>query len=237
MREMTLEEVQQVSLDILKDIHCFCEKNGIKYTLQGGTLLGAVRHKGFIPWDDDIDIAMPREDYDRFLQTYVSSQGYEVFSRELPSKRRNVYLAFARVCEMQKTFVFFIMLPWIANKRGFWVEFFPLVVFVFSTAGWDKIYKRLKRLWKLTIWQRRGMRPFSSYGSLRLKMIWLVSKVLSLCPCSFIDRHIRLCRSVPYTCSALYVNAAYMDYGKHEVHSRAVLDETILLPFSAGEIW
>lgn len=80
MKEMTLREVQLFELDILKDVHEFCMANHINYSLAYGTLIGAIRHKGFIPWDDDIDIVMPRPDYDRFCRTYKSQAGYEIFS-------------------------------------------------------------------------------------------------------------------------------------------------------------
>lgn len=65
--ELSLKEVQQGSLSILKEIDAICQNEGIRYWLMYGTLIGAVRHNGFIPWDDDLDIAMPRPDYERFL--------------------------------------------------------------------------------------------------------------------------------------------------------------------------
>ncbi len=67
MRELTLDEIKSIELDVLKQFHEICTQNGYRYSLAGGTLLGAVRHKGFIPWDDDIDVAMPRDDYNRFI--------------------------------------------------------------------------------------------------------------------------------------------------------------------------
>ena len=68
--KLTLEECRKISLDILIDVADFCERNGITYFLSVGTLLGAIRHKGYIPWDDDIDIMMPRPDYNRLLNEY-----------------------------------------------------------------------------------------------------------------------------------------------------------------------
>lgn len=70
MKAIDLKELHKIHLDMLADIDKFCRHNDIRYSLGGGTLLGAVRHKGFIPWDDDVDIMMPRKDYDRFVSTY-----------------------------------------------------------------------------------------------------------------------------------------------------------------------
>lgn len=66
--KVTVREVQLVLLEMLKDIDALCQKHHINYWLTGGSALGAVRHKGFIPWDDDADIGMMREDYERFVK-------------------------------------------------------------------------------------------------------------------------------------------------------------------------
>ncbi|MCI8725574.1 MAG: LicD family protein [Hungatella sp.] len=74
-KEYDLKAVHQANLKILKEIDRICRKHGIQYMLDAGTLLGAVRHKGFIPWDDDGDVAFTRENYERFAR---------VVRRELP---------------------------------------------------------------------------------------------------------------------------------------------------------
>ena len=67
LQEIQSKELRQIQIRILDYVNEFCKRNSIKYSLTYGTLLGAVRHKGYIPWDDDMDIGMPRNDYDRFI--------------------------------------------------------------------------------------------------------------------------------------------------------------------------
>ena len=71
-KEIGFEERKQIQLDMLKEIDAFCRANNIRYSLAFGTLLGAVRHKGFIPWDDDVDILMPLPDLLRFKEIFHS---------------------------------------------------------------------------------------------------------------------------------------------------------------------
>ena len=71
-KQISLEEKKSVQLEMLKEIDAFCRENNIRYSLAFGTLLGAIRHKGFIPWDDDVDIMMPLPDMLRFKKMFCS---------------------------------------------------------------------------------------------------------------------------------------------------------------------
>ena len=100
----TLKRVQDFSLDILRVIDEICRENGIIYSVAYGTMLGAVRHKGFIPWDDDIDLMMPPEEYDKLLK---------VCETELPENLKIIHcgnnreypLNFAKIVNTNTTFV------------------------------------------------------------------------------------------------------------------------------------
>lgn len=92
----TLHQLQAILLTILDDIVGFCEEEGISYVFSGGSALGAVRHQGFIPWDDDIDINMPRPDYDRFIATFPQRFANK-YNVQAPELTPGVGTAIARV--------------------------------------------------------------------------------------------------------------------------------------------
>ena len=74
MKELTLEDCKKIQLDILKHFDSFCRQQGLKYSIGEGSLIGAMRHKGFIPWDDDIDILMVREEFEKFCSLYKNTK-------------------------------------------------------------------------------------------------------------------------------------------------------------------
>lgn len=88
MRKLNLDEVKQIGLNILVYIDKICREENLRYSIFYGTLLGAVRHKGFIPWDDDIDIVMPRSDYQKLLKILEEKNDYLLLSFETRSGYR-----------------------------------------------------------------------------------------------------------------------------------------------------
>ena len=97
MKKINLNELKKIQLEILNTVDKFCKKNKINYWLDCGTLLGAIRHSGYIPWDDDIDIGMLREDYDKFLKTFnQSNTKYQLSALEID---KNYYFAFGKVVD------------------------------------------------------------------------------------------------------------------------------------------
>ncbi len=118
MREIGKEELKKIQIAILVSIHEYCEQQGLRYSLSSGTLLGAVRHKGFIPWDDDIDIMMPRPDYERFRTTYPGFNPH--YSVQSYHNDDSYWFNFVKVFDNRTLFIEG------AARNGVYVDVFPV---------------------------------------------------------------------------------------------------------------
>ncbi|HIX16636.1 MAG TPA: LicD family protein [Candidatus Hungatella pullicola] len=99
-----LHRVQQMELDILKDVMKLCRDNGLTFFGMAGTAIGAIRHQGFIPWDDDIDIAMPRRDFEKLLQLVEEQMGDKYYILNYRTNE-NYPLMTTRICRRGTRFV------------------------------------------------------------------------------------------------------------------------------------
>lgn len=118
---ISLNEKKIIMLSIMDYIDLFCKEHNIKYFLYGGSLIGAIRHKGYIPWDDDIDICMLRKDYDRFISEFLDEKGrYSLISAE---NDRNYYSQIAKVYDS-----FTVLEENVSGKIpiGVYIDVFPL---------------------------------------------------------------------------------------------------------------
>ena len=134
-KEVALDEVKKIALDILVYFDAFCRKHDIKYSLGEGTLIGAVRHKGFIPWDDDIDLLMTSDQYKKFLSIYKEKE-YNLMTVE---KGSNWWGTVSRLCD-PKTEVFFPDQK--ESNHGVWIALTPIYHKPDDEKEWHKIEKK-----------------------------------------------------------------------------------------------
>ena len=154
MQEMTLKDIQSVSLDILKDVHDFCMKHQINYSLTYGTLLGGVRHHGFIPWDDDVDIMMPRPDFDRFFELYHKEGKYKAAA---PGEN---YMTIGRIYDSERT-VIRTKIPWLDKECGVWIDIFPIDGVASNLKEHEANVKIMYSNYRKQLHRRRLVLPYS----------------------------------------------------------------------------
>ena len=144
MSELLLEDLKAVELGILIEIDEICRAENIRYSWTAGTLLGAARHRGFIPWDDDIDLFMPRPDYNRFIEYCRSNEtGFRLVSSELDE--RYGYL-FAKAMDMSTRVEEFV-----TDSKG--IEM-GVCVDIFPVDGLGDTYEDALRVFKSTRFKR-----------------------------------------------------------------------------------
>lgn len=133
-----LRKLQLIQLENLEEIDRICEKNHINYFLMFGTLLGAARHNGFIPWDDDLDIAMLRKDYDNFLQCAKAELKTDFFLHTYDTDA-NYFVPFARIRRNDTTFIPKVYRNAKFKNNGIWVDIFPLDFAIAQDSFYEKI--------------------------------------------------------------------------------------------------
>ena len=144
MRKITdIHELRQIQMGILDEVHQYCEAHGLRYFLSSGTLIGAVRHKGYIPWDDDIDIYMPRKDYEQFLREFKGSEQFKLLN---PAKEPHYYYTFAKVVDLRTRMVE-------DETEGFeigvFMDIFPVDYVSDDPQERNRVFKQKKLLYKI----------------------------------------------------------------------------------------
>lgn len=139
MRIINLAELKVIQMDVLEVVDKFCTENNIHYSLACGSLLGAIRHKGYIPWDDDIDIYMLREDYERFIRIFPDELNHiKVASIEREPKWNRAY---AQAYDNRTVMDEYANTP---IKVGVYIDIYPIDNVPDSDAEWLR-YNKLRR--------------------------------------------------------------------------------------------
>ena len=124
MQDTLLDKIHRTELDIMREIDRICRKHNLTYFLAYGTLLGAVRHKGFIPWDEDMDIMMPREDYEQFLKVASDELPLHLMIDSYPQNPR-YFNPFAKVRNRNTLFAIRALQNY-DGPQGLWIDIFPM---------------------------------------------------------------------------------------------------------------
>ena len=185
---LTSEELRNVQLcefECLKEIKRICEKNSIPYFLIGGTLIGAVRHKGFIPWDDDIDVGMLRKDYDRFLEVAKEDLNKKKFFLQTPNTENGCYdYELARI-RLNNTHFVEEHREKLSLHDGFFVEVFPyddLPETEKACKSYSKYFKYMKRILGI----RKGYRYGVTNNKTKRRMFYLVANLTRIIPFNYL---------------------------------------------------
>ena len=184
MKLLSLRELQMLQLDLMKKVDNFCSEHGIEYYLIGGSCLGAVRHKGFIPWDDDIDIAMLREHYDKFVELFQKEFSEQEYFLQNYDTDKEFSPALSRIC-IRGTLVDIASERHLRTCKNAYIDIFPLDHIP------DTVEEREKHRKKLYVIDRLiGLKQYHLYRFTKLEIIAkkIVSLLLSIIPLKCLQR-------------------------------------------------
>lgn len=233
MQELTLKELQKVSLSILLDVHQFCKSRDIKYSIAYGTLIGSLRHKGFIPWDDDVDIMMPRPDYERFLKEYQSDDYCLIYY----GNDRTALAGFARVVDC-KTTHYQTERPWTIQESGVWIDIFPIDGVESHANDYERRYNRLRRMCNFVYKFRREnhhIRKDDSWWSVIKTYIAKIISLNGIIPAFLTRRMVSGQQSVDYNNAKYLGQCSCLDDGPIQF-DRNDFSDYVLLDFEGHKL-
>lgn len=138
-----INELRNIQMGILNNVHRFCQERGLTYFLSSGSLIGAVRHGGYIPWDDDIDIYMLRTDYERLMSEYTSEGHYKLLD---PDKEQSYYYTFAKMID---TRTLMVEDETTGYQIGVYIDIFPIDYVPDDEQERLRVYKKKRLLYKI----------------------------------------------------------------------------------------
>lgn len=148
MCDINNAELQNKLLDILKWFHNTCQEYNLRYYALGGTMLGAARHKGFIPWDDDIDVGMPRNDYEMFNKLFGDKCTDHYYVETINTDAEDFIYGYTKVYDTNTTFTEKARMN---VKRGVYIDVFPLDGVSDSMNNVDAFYRPIERKYHLLV--------------------------------------------------------------------------------------
>lgn len=230
MIKLNDNEVRNIQIDILKMFSKYCGLHDLNYCLYYGTLIGAVRHKGYIPWDDDIDIAMPRPDYEKLIQNFNGfHEDYEVFENRI---QENYALPFAKISNKKTKIIELSDINF--NNLGVNIDVFPLDGLPES----QKIKKSLLRRIKIirTIYTIKSVR-YNRHRSFYKNVILLIGKIIFYFykPKKITTSIINEALSYDFENSS-EVACLVWGYGIREIMKKSYFDKSVKLEFE-GEFY
>lgn len=173
----SIRQVQLIQLELMKKLHDVCIKNNIKYTLLGGSLLGAVRHKGFIPWDDDLDIGLLRADYEKLLSILREQPIDGCFLQEYSTEEHYIF-PFAKL-RLNNTKYLEKFSMKVDMHQGIFIDIFPLDKIDFPGSKGSTFRRNISRELTFAIWSKEKCR-MERKGIKKIE--YLVSGIISIIP-------------------------------------------------------
>ena len=223
-RLLTFEDKKGLSVKILHEVDEFCSKNGIKYSLAYGSLIGAVRHKGFIPWDDDVDIMMLRPDFERFIREF-NHDSSKLFSVSSYATEKNFHYPMAKVsCNAT-----------VNDELGF--DKYGYAIDVFAIDKFPCLQKEIKVLLrkKKLYWYLFSIKAMKWDKQLPMSknLVWgSLKTILRIIPYSFIHQRIR--KYIGYfesLQSGFQLGCFTTPYGAHDLFPKELFSDFIEIPY------